>query len=233
MALPVPLDERPRERCLRNGARCLSLRELLALILGSGPRDLGSMGLAEALLERAGPELGSAEQERAFFNAMELAPGSFFSELRGLGEASQARLLAAFELGQRYCAYRSPQKSPAKSPTKKDDAFGRVPDSLRFEATEWLGFVPLHRNGGLGEFCLVERGVRTHVNTDPTELFARVLALRPQGFFLFHNHPSCNLEPSLSDLDLTQRVENLARQLGIRLLGHGIVTGAGQRWIVI
>ena len=75
----------------------------------------------------------------------------------------------------------------------------RISASLRRECQEWLGFVPVHRGGELGHFCLVERGVRTHVNIEPAELFARILALRPVGFYLFHNHPSGDLTPSEED----------------------------------
>jgi DNA repair protein RadC len=91
-----------------------------------------------------------------------------------------------------------------------------------------LGFIPYHRDRTLGELCLVEHGARTHVNADATELFARVLALRPKGFFLAHNHPSGDLRPSPSDLELTDQVECLARQLGTPLLGHWIVAPTGE-----
>jgi DNA repair protein RadC len=70
--------------------------------------------------------------------------------------------------------------------------------------------------------------VRTHVNVEPSELFARVLALRPRGFFLFHNHPSGTLSASGPDLHLTQRVKSTAQQLGLDFLGHWIVTAQGE-----
>jgi DNA repair protein RadC len=71
------------------------------------------------------------------------------------------------------------------------------------------------------------------VNIDPAELFARVLALRPHGFYLFHNHPSGDLSPSPADIDLTRQVQRVSEQLGIRLLGHGIVSSREERWIVL
>ena len=47
----------------------------------------------------------------------------------------------------------------------------------------------------------------------------------------FHNHPSGELKPSGPDRDITENVDHLAGQLGIRLLGHGIVSAHGETWI--
>ena len=198
MSLQTPLSdlfvsERPRERCLSQGPKCLSLRECIALILGSGPRGKGCLGLAKEVLHSPGEGLASEDEERAFFTAMEVSGTAHLKGLSGLGAAGQARILAAFELGRRYALYRERTKSQGRSRHKLDviakQALERINTDLRNEPQEWLGFVPLYRSGDLGELCLVERGVRTHVNIDPAELFARLLALRPSGFFLFHNHP--------------------------------------------
>src|SRR4051794_38343667 len=102
----LPLPERPRERCLEKGPSTLSLRECLAVLLGSGPPGTGALGLARAILQRPGEGLAHGEEERAFFTAMESSGNSHLSGIDGLGPAGQARLLAAFELGRRYSCYR-------------------------------------------------------------------------------------------------------------------------------
>jgi DNA repair protein RadC len=58
------------------------------------------------------------------------------------------------------------------------------------------------------------------------------LVLRPQGFFLFHNHPSGVLHPSVEDEDLTDRVAKVCQQLGLQFLGHAILTVSSHRWMV-
>jgi DNA repair protein RadC len=234
MILKTPESERPRERCLQRGPQALSVRECLALILGSGPRGTGCLGLANQILRRPGEGLASIEEERAFFTAMECSPGAMIQEIHGLGEAHQAKLLACFELGKRYALYRENRQTPRKPLKKSDlggDALKRIPPDLRSDSREWLGFIPFYRNSELGELCIVERGVRTHVNIDPAELFARLLALRPMGFFLVHNHPSGDTTASEQDFDLTRRVSTLARHFGIRHLGHWIVAARDERMI--
>lgn len=229
----IPVAERPRERCLEKGAYALSLRECLALILGSGPRETGCLGLALRILARPGDGLAPQDEERAFFIAMESSGAAALEGIGGLGPAGKAKLLAAFEIGRRYANFRhAPARGAALDlPKLAGQALARVGAAERNEPREWLGFVPLHRSGELGRLCLVERGVRTHVNVDPAELFARLLALRPRGFFLVHNHPSGNLTPSYEDHHLTRNVNDIARGLGLRLMGHWIVAPKGEHWI--
>lgn len=232
----TPAPERPRERCLSQGAGCLSLRECLALILSSGPRGEGCLGLARMILERPGFGLDESAQERVFFMAMEVSAFAHLEGIRGMGPAARARILAAFELGRRYALFREERSSSFPSPQKhpidpKARALACVSPALRCEAREWLGFVPLYEGGRLGTLCLVERGVRTHVNIEPSELFARVLALRPRGIILFHNHPSGELAASEADRHLTYRVFLLGRSLGVLVQGHWIVAAKGETWI--
>jgi DNA repair protein RadC len=231
----TPCEERPRERCLSKGPESLSLRECLALVVGTGPKGLGCMGVASEILARPGSGLSNADEERALFHAIELRASGVLDNVSGLGDASRARILAVFELARRYALHREQAKRPRyllpSAPELSKRALDKIPVALRNEPREWLGFIPYYPSGDMGGLCVVERGVRTHVNIDPAELFARLLALRPQAFYLAHNHPSGNTTPSPPDHDLTRRVQNLARQLGIRLLGHWIVAPEAERWI--
>lgn len=231
--------ERPRERCLTQGGHCLSLRECLAILLGTGPQGKGCMGVAADCLESLGHEAGSPEEESALFTALESANLGLFENIDGLGEAGRARIVASFEIARRYLRFRdrnlrirSKKFEQFRMKGLPERALNRVNAEFRSEIREWLGFVPLYSSGDLGALCIVERGVRTHVNTDPLELFARILVLRPAGFFLFHNHPSGDLTPSFQDMEFTRKIEKLSQSLGIRMMGHGIVTSLGERWIV-
>ena len=232
------ITESPRERCLRGGAECLSLRECLALIL----ERPGEHGLAQRILEFPGSGLTPNFQEEAFFLAIEAAGTAQFHEVPGLDADARARLLASFELARRYRRHIHPRSSggePIQLCTARGGAalalkaLSKVPAYERDQSKEWLGFVAI--TGGfenrVGSLCVVERGVRTHVNVDPAELFARLLSVRPRAFVLFHNHPSGDLSPSNSDLDLTRKVGQVSAQLGIQLLGHWIVTARAERWL--
>ena len=228
--------ERPDQRCLKFGARCLSLRECLAVLLGPGSQT--RIQLASRVLNRPGEHMPDDSIEDAFFTAMEVSAHAHLEGIRGLGPAHQAKLLAAFEIGRRYLIHSQGKRAALSrrvipGSEVENQALKRVPVHLRAESQEWLGFVALDRADKVGPLCVVERGVRTHVNVDPAELFARILALRPRGLVLFHNHPSGSLTPSEADYDLTERVAELARKFGIELIGHWIVTMSGERLIEV
>lgn len=236
----LPLHLRPREKCLKTGGESLTLEECLALVFGTGPQGLGCLGLARRVLSSiSGPDLSPDAQERAFFAAlMSASQTSPLGNIQRLGDAQRAKFEAVLELARRFARYRIAELEAAQSPQKvflagslREQAALKIPREERYATQEWIGFVPVFTGGRFGGFCLVERGVRTHVNTDPQELFVRLLPLRPEAFVLFHNHPSGNLTPSSKDIMLTRDVDALARKLGIRLLGHGIVHAPDTRFI--
>jgi DNA repair protein RadC len=111
----VPPPEKPRERCLERGPSCLSLRECLALLLGSGPQGTGCLGLVQKILARPGKGLGTPEEERAFFMGIECCGRSHLLDIPGLGPAGQARILAAVEVGRRYALFRGSHPPPHRT----------------------------------------------------------------------------------------------------------------------
>ncbi|MBI2604907.1 MAG: hypothetical protein HYW49_02380 [Deltaproteobacteria bacterium] len=242
-------SEKPRERCLAGGAECLSLRECLALLLGSGPRGEGCMGLSARILERSGSariydarfnDVGfgdaGANDARALFTALESSGLGFLQNIKGLGPAGKGRILAAFELARRYAVLKARAATGSEENERHLGVLARkavqkIPDGLRSAPREWLGFVGVTGTGAVMDLCVVERGVRTHVNVDPAAFFARLLALRPAAFFMAHNHPSGSLLPSQEDQLLTVKMETLAAEFGIRFLGHAIVTAQAVKWI--
>ncbi|MCC7441607.1 MAG: hypothetical protein IT285_08240 [Bdellovibrionales bacterium] len=235
MPMPPTFPERPRERCLTAGPQALSLRECLAVLLGTAPRGAGgALGLAQRMLDQPGPGLSPDDAEAAFFHALESCRADVLKPVPGLGPAARARVLAALELGKRYAQFRARGPGATSTPAPNAEArssLARIPAEARWEAREWLGFVPRYRSGRWGGLCRVEEGVRTHVQVDPTELFARVLALRPEGFVLAHNHPSGRLDASSQDLELTRLVAAAGAAVGVRLAGHWIVAPEGELWI--
>jgi DNA repair protein RadC len=104
-----PLNERPREKLLANGAHSLSDAELLAVLLGaSGRRGQDAVALARELLRRhqSSRSLLSA-QRRDTLGAPAAA---------GLGSVGYRRLQAAGELARRHYAEAMRAGPPLDSP---------------------------------------------------------------------------------------------------------------------
>jgi DNA repair protein RadC len=61
-------------------------------------------------------------------------------------------------------------------------------------------------------------GILNQAQTHPREIFADLITDRAAATIVAHNHPSNNLEPSKSDIALTQRLAQAGQLLGIPLL---------------
>ena len=60
---------------------------------------------------------------------------------------------------------------------------------------------------------------------DPKIIFKMALQELASGIVLAHNHPSGNLTPSQSDIDLTKKLKEAGKFLEVQLLDHVIVAG--------
>jgi DNA repair protein RadC len=78
-------------------------------------------------------------------------------------------------------------------------------------------------NKVLGIFELSKGGV-TGTVTDPKLIFIAGLKANASGIILAHNHPSGNLTPSQSDIELTRKCREAGRFLEIQILDHLILT---------
>ena len=58
----------------------------------------------------------------------------------------------------------------------------------------------------------------------PRETFRTAIAINCNSVVIAHNHPSGSLEPSDEDLNLTRRLVDAGRLIGIEVLDHVIVT---------
>jgi len=59
---------------------------------------------------------------------------------------------------------------------------------------------------------------------DPKLIFVAALKVGACGIVVSHNHPSGNLTPSQSDIDLTRKLKEAGKFLEIQLLDHVILT---------
>ncbi len=235
----VPVLERPRERCLNHGPNVLSLRECIAVLLGSGPKGRGCLGLADDLLFSLGvleSNLSNDSQWSIFFRRVD-GKTPLFAKTKGFGEASRSRLLVLFEILRKHRIYRSTENSCYREkPTEQSfekialQCLRRIPMTQRHASVEWFGFVPIYGDR-VGEFCEIERGVDHHVNFSLNRFFAFALPLEPKAICLAHNHPSGYLNPSDVDRHLTQAVREACEMFSISLLGHWIVGPKHQRWL--
>lgn len=100
-------------------------------------------------------------------------------------------------------------------------------DYTKLELLEQFKVILTNRaNKVLGIFELSTGGVSGTV-ADPKLIFAAAIKGAASGIIMAHNHPSGNLYPSQTDIDLTRKIKEGGRLLEIQLLDHIIVTSEG------
>lgn len=100
-------------------------------------------------------------------------------------------------------------------------------DLSRLELQEQFKVLFVNRaNRVLGIFELSSGGTAGTV-ADPKLIFIAALRVGAHGILMAHNHPSGNLQPSQSDIDLTRKVKEAGKLLDIQLMDHLILTVEG------
>ncbi|OIQ77965.1 hypothetical protein GALL_403350 [mine drainage metagenome] len=110
----LPPDARPREKLLARGPAALSDVELLALLLRTGIQGKGVLQMAHELLQLK-PKSGAT----AGFDGIAGLLGATFNDLKnvkGLGPAKCAELLAVLELARRAMAQRLQERTVFDTP---------------------------------------------------------------------------------------------------------------------
>ncbi len=57
----------------------------------------------------------------------------------------------------------------------------------------------------------------------PRDIFRPAIANLTAGLIFVHNHPSGDPEPSQADLDITRRLSEVGRVVGIKVLDHVVI----------
>lgn len=79
------------------------------------------------------------------------------------------------------------------------------------------------KNEVLG-YTLVSLGTVNEASVHPRDVFIGAIAVNAVNVIMLHNHPSGALKPSKEDINLTNRMRECGKLLGIPVLDHIIVS---------
>lgn len=207
-------DERPRERLFARGVDSLTEYELIALVLRNGTAGKSALDLAADLIA----EYGSV-QALAGARPEELATRT------GVGPAKAAALVAAFQLSRR-----SVRSDPPRLRAVEDVASiarGELANARR----ERLIVLVCDAGNRVQRVVTVSEGALDRSIVPLREILNAVLRHDGRAFAIAHNHPSGTAEPSEADRRATDLVKAAAKTVGLRFLGHVVVTAHDWRAI--
>lgn len=73
---------------------------------------------------------------------------------------------------------------------------------------------------------ILRDGTISSAKVEPRQIFEETIKTGMSSFILVHNHPSGDVTPSQKDIELTKRIEEGAKLLGLTLIDH-IIIGDG------
>lgn len=203
-------DERPREKMLHKGPAALTDAELLAILISSGTKEKSALDLAREILQYAGNNI----HELGRVSIAEL------QKTKGIGEARAITISAALELGRRRQMSQGLERPIIK---QSADAAEILIPLLKDLNHEVFCVLYLNQSNKVLRHEMVSSGGLTGTVADIRIILKNALLYNANKLILAHNHPSGNLKPSHADVDLTQKVNDAAKFMDIKLLDHLII----------
>lgn len=209
MIRDVPKEERPRERLLREGAHVLSNQELLAIVLRTGTRQ-------ESVLQLSGRLLHDFDGLRL----LKEASAEELQRLKGIGETKAVQIIASLEFGRRINQMKYDNRYCIKSP---EDGANYVMEDMRFLTQEHFVCLYLNTKNQVLHQQTVFIGSLNASIVHPREVFKEAFRRSAASIICFHNHPSGDPAPSREDIEVTKRLVECGKMLGIDVLDHIII----------
>lgn len=210
-----PEGERPIERLRSEGPEALLTEELVSLLLPGRKKPVEAVRAASVLIGRFGGLRGLAAAKPSELES---------SGLDGLDRGALGLIAAWGELARRWARESRPSGEVFRG---GEDFFRFYKLRLRDMRREVFVVVLLdQRNKWLAdEVCSI--GSLTSSIVHPREVFRRAIKEAAAAVAVVHNHPSGDPTPSPQDREITERLSEGAKLLGIRLLDHVIIGETG------
>jgi len=200
--------DKPREKLYKRGIEVLKDYELLSILLGSGIKGKDVITLSKEILKLFKNDFSSLDLEKLL-------------SIHGLGKAKASQILCAIELSKRYII----ENKNIRITSSRDVYEELIP----YKDKQQEYFLTLYLDGAnrLINTEIISIGTLNQSLVHPREVFAYAIEKRCASIIIAHNHPSGILEASLSDINITKRLQEAGKILGIDILDHIIFTKEG------
>ena len=204
----LPKIERPREKLIEKGPENLKDEELLAILLRTGTKEKNVLNLARQILRKF------SKKKFLKLKYQDLI------KIKGVNSAKATTILAAIELTKRILGVGEETLPKIESVKDVVAQFSY----LREKQREHLAALYLNaRNEVIFKKHLFVGTLDSNI-CHPREIFKYALEKNAASVILVHNHPSGDSEPSQADLEITKRIVEAGKIMGIDVLDHIIIT---------
>lgn len=209
MIRDFPQDERPRERFIQSGPESLSNHELIALMLRTGTKEESVLQLSNRLLTH--------------FEGLRLLRDASLEEItsiKGIGQAKAIQVLAAVEIGRRIANLAYDDRYVIRSP---EDGAKLLMHDMRFLSQEHFVCLYLNTKNQVLHKQTIFIGSLNASIVHPREVYKEAFRRSAASIICAHNHPSGSPDPSREDIEVTKRLAEVGKIIGIELIDHLII----------
>ena len=203
-------DDRPREKMMLKGRSVLSDAELLAIIIGSGTRNLSAVELAKQLLNDVGND----------FNGLAKRSIKDLMKYKGVGEAKAISISATLEIARRKGTEQKLMNPIIRS---SKDCFNQLKSIFEDLLHEEFYVLCLNRANRIITIEQISKGGISGTVADGKIIFKKALENNASSIILAHNHPSGQLKPSDADKRLTKHMSEFGKMIDLQVLDHLII----------
>lgn len=198
----LPVEERLRSL----GSSSLRTPELLALLLSPGQPE-AARNLAERIVRDYGSR--AVAEERDPYR---------LKETLNISLPVACQVVALFELGRRFF-----QKGKTPVLRSSEDVYHHLRRMGKLKREHFHALF-LNFRGELVGDEVIATGNQRGARLQPREIFGRAAQHSAVALILCHNHPSGDPSPSPEDMELTRRLADAGKMMGIELVDHVIIT---------
>ena len=205
-------EDRPRERMMQHGVHSLSDSELMAILIGSGNKQESAVELSRRILAHADNKLTVLGK----FSIKDL------TKFKGIGEAKAITIASALELGRRRKETETEKECQIRC---SNDIFEYLHTSLSNLSHEEFWALLLNKKNVVIHKAKISQGGVDGTFVDVKILLKTAIENLATGLIVCHNHPSGNLFPSKTDIDITKKIKNACETMEITFFDHLIIAG--------
>lgn len=207
----LPQHEKPRERLMKYGASNLSNEDLISIILRTGTKNQSVKVLSNTVLTKIKD-----------INKLDSLSIRELTEINGLGNVKAITLLAAIELGKRVTNKEINNGVLINNTSLVHEYFSHLIGS---KEQEEILIILLDHKKRLINYNIMYKGTTSKALASPSEIYNYAIKEKAKAIIIMHNHPSGDIEPSKSDIKLTNNLISTGKIIGIPLLDHLITNG--------
>lgn len=209
--------ERPYEKMILFGEQVLTNSELLSIIIRTGTKKSTAIEIAQDIIKTN----SNTSNDLRFLQELSIQE---FMRIYGIGKVKAIELKAVGEIAKRMSIPINHKKLYIKS---KSDIADLFMEELRYEKNEILKLILLNNKNIIQKIVNIATGKDNKIMFDIKQILSEPIKMQIPRIILVHNHPSGSSKPSKEDVEISKKLFECSKIMGIQLLDH-IIIGDGE-----